>query len=103
MKSRSVVVLSIIFSMVFGLVGTVTAKQVELEFFLLKPEVESVMNEIISDFMTEYPDIKVTQTAVADAGTVLLTRIATYDMPDTADLPCGGQANTCLTMGFSLT
>ncbi|HHT72979.1 MAG TPA: extracellular solute-binding protein [Firmicutes bacterium] len=82
MKSRSVVVLSIIFSMVFGLVGTVTAKQVELEFFLLKPEVESVMNEIISDFMTEYPDIKVTQTAVADAGTVLLTRIATYDMPD---------------------
>jgi len=75
-------ILALVLLTVVALAGTVSAKQVELEFFLLKPEVETVMNEIISDFMAENPDIKITQTAVADAGTVLLTRIATYDMPD---------------------
>ena len=75
-------ILALVLLTVVALAGTVSAKQVELEFFLLKPEVETVMNEIIADFMAENPDIKITQTAVADAGTVLLTRIATYDMPD---------------------
>src|SRR5699024_9116342 len=57
-------------------------KQIQLEYFSLKPEVVTVMDEIISDFMDENPNIKVTQTSVADAGTVLLTRIATADVPD---------------------
>lgn len=57
-------------------------KQVELEYFSQKPECVTVMDEIIEDFMAENPNIKITQTSVADAGTVLLTRIATNDMPD---------------------
>lgn len=62
--------------------SNVQSKQVELEYFNLKPEVVTIMDEIIADFMNENPDIKITQTSVADAGTVLLTRIATNDMPD---------------------
>lgn len=57
-------------------------KQVELEFFSQKPECVTIMDEIIGDFMKENSNIKITQTSVADAGTVLLTRIATNDMPD---------------------
>ncbi len=55
---------------------------VELEFYSLKPETVSVMEEIIADFMALNPDIKITLTSVSDSGTVLLTRIATNEMPD---------------------
>ncbi len=55
---------------------------VELEFFQLKGEVVNVMDEIIAIFNTQNPNIKITQTSVADPGTVLLTRISTNDMPD---------------------
>lgn len=57
-------------------------KPVELEFYSLKPETVSIMEEIIADFMVENPGIHVTMTAVADPGTVLMTRIATNEMPD---------------------
>lgn len=57
-------------------------KPVELEFYSLKPETVSVMEEIIADFMVENPNINITMTAVADPGTVLMTRIATNEMPD---------------------
>lgn len=58
------------------------AAPVELEFFSLKPETVPVMEEIIADFTAENPDIKITLTSVADARTVLSTRIATNEMPD---------------------
>ena len=58
------------------------AAPVELEFFSLKPETVPVMEEIIAGFMAENPDIKVTLTSVADARTVLSTRIATNEIPD---------------------
>lgn len=63
--------------------GMPALAEVELEFYTLKPEVVTVMEEIIADFMAENPDIKVTLTSVADSGTVLLTRIASNEMPDT--------------------
>lgn len=56
---------------------------VEVEFYLLKPECETVMNELIDKFNAANPGIKVYQTAVADAGTVLQTRLSTDEMPDT--------------------
>lgn len=62
--------------------GSAFAAPVELEFFSLKPETVTVMEEIIADFMVENPDIKITLTSVADSGTVLLTRVASDEMPD---------------------
>ncbi|MDR2185379.1 MAG: extracellular solute-binding protein [Treponema sp.] len=58
------------------------AKAVKLEYFSLKPEVVGVMDTIIARFNRENPGIEVTQTSVADSGTVLLTRISTNAMPD---------------------
>lgn len=58
-----------------------SGKEVELEFYSLKPECVTVMDEIIADFNAANPGIKVFQTSVADSGTVLLTRISTNDMP----------------------
>ena len=71
--------LSMLFSL--GLV-TVAEEKVELEFYSLKPETVPVMEEIIADFMQGNPNIHITLTAVSDSRTVLLTRIATNEMPD---------------------
>lgn len=57
-------------------------RTVKLEYFSLKPEVVGVMDKIIARFNQENPGIEVTQTSVADAGTVILTRISTNAMPD---------------------
>lgn len=59
-----------------------SGEQVELEFFSQKPECVTVMDEIIADFMAENPNIKVVQTSVPDAGTVLTTRLATNEVPE---------------------
>ena len=53
-----------------------------IEFFSQKKEMKSTLEEIISDFEKENPDIKVKLTNVPDAGTVLKTRIASNDIPD---------------------
>lgn len=62
--------------------GADTKKTVTLECFSLKPETVSIMEEINADFMKENPGIEVVHTSVADARTVLMTRISTNDMPD---------------------
>lgn len=69
-------------SCAIGMAAVAEAPVVELEFFSHKPETVTVMEEIIADFMAENPDIKITLTSVADSGTVLLTRIASNEMPD---------------------
>jgi raffinose/stachyose/melibiose transport system substrate-binding protein len=58
------------------------ARTVKLEYYSLKSEVVGVMDRIITRFNQENPGIEVAQTSVADAGTVLLTRISTNAMPD---------------------
>jgi raffinose/stachyose/melibiose transport system substrate-binding protein len=58
------------------------AKTVKLEYYSLKPEVVGIMDKIIARFNQENPGIEVTQTSVADPGTVILTRISTNAMPD---------------------
>lgn len=74
-------VLVLITLMAFGGMAA-SASAAELEFFCTKGEVGTVMEEIIQDFMAENPGITVSLTAVADAETVLLTRVATSDVPD---------------------
>lgn len=59
-----------------------SGQEIELEFFALKPECVTVMDEIIAAFNEENPGIRVFQTAVADPNAVLLTRISSDDMPD---------------------
>lgn len=53
-----------------------------VEFFSQKKEMKDTLEEIITDFEKENPDIKVKLTNVPDAGTVLKTRIASGDIPD---------------------
>lgn len=55
---------------------------VEIEFLQQKREATETFDKLIADFMAENPDIKVTQNTVPDAGTVLMTRAASNEMPD---------------------
>ncbi len=83
MKRFKVLSLMLSLMLVILSMGTAVASPaVELEFYSLKPETVNVMEEIIADFMAENPGIKITLTSVSDAGTVLMTRIATNEMPD---------------------
>lgn len=54
----------------------------EIEFFSQKVEMKGTLDEIISDFEKQNPDIDVKLTSVSNAGTVLKTRIAGKDVPD---------------------
>ncbi|MEG2603811.1 MAG: extracellular solute-binding protein [Clostridia bacterium] len=78
---RKLVSLSLAVLMLLGSASAL-AETAELEFFCTKGEVVTVMEEIIKDFTAENPDVKISLTSVADAETVLLTRVATNDMPD---------------------
>ena len=83
MKGTKLLAVLLVMAMTLSLGAAALAeKPVELEFYSLKPETVSVMEEIMADFMAENPGIRVTMTAVADARTVLMTRIATNEMPD---------------------
>lgn len=83
MKGTKLLAVLLVMAMTLSLGAAALAeKPVELEFYSLKPETVSVMEEIIADFTAENPGIRVTMTAVADARTVLMTRIATNEMPD---------------------
>lgn len=87
MKHTKLVALSLCLMMLLGIGGFAAAEGVvEIEFFSHKPETVTVMEEIIADFMAENPDIKVTLTSVSDSATVLLTRIASNEMPDTLNV-----------------
>jgi len=59
-----------------------TTDVVEIEFFNQKSEIVDFINDLIVDFESENPGIKVTQTQVPDAKTVLNSRIASGDVPD---------------------
>ncbi|MBN2859044.1 MAG: extracellular solute-binding protein [Sphaerochaetaceae bacterium] len=57
--------------------GTVT-----IEFFQQKREVVDLFDELIADFEAKNPGIKVEQVHVADSGQVLMSRLASNDVPD---------------------
>lgn len=58
----------------------------EIEFFSQKPEMQQVLQEMITDFEEENPDIKVTFTNVPDPGTILKTRMANNEAPDVINI-----------------
>ena len=54
----------------------------KIEFFQQKKEAVKNFDAIIAKFNEEYPNIKVEQNCVPDAGKVLTTRMSTGDIPD---------------------
>ena len=66
--------------------GVGAIAEVTLEAFPQKPENTAVFAEIFQQFMEENPDIKVNITNVAEPQQVLITRVATNDMPDLVNL-----------------
>ena len=65
--------------------------EVELELFSTKTENADILQEMIDGFMEENPNIKITLTSEADAGTVLKTRLTKNDIPEL--IAMGGDSN----------
>lgn len=61
-----------------------SGEKIKLEYYSHKSETEAIraMDLIIEAYEKEHPNVEITQTSVPDAKTVLLTRIASNDMPD---------------------
>lgn len=86
MKKTMVVLLVICLFMVGGQVwssgdGDAGADVVTLEFFQQKREVVEIFDEIIARFEAENPGIKIEQNHIADSNQVLISRLATDDVP----------------------
>ncbi len=62
----------------------------ELNFFQFKGEALKDFNQIIADFESENPDIKVVQNQVADADTVIRTLLVKDRIPDVITLNANG-------------
>ena len=56
--------------------------KVEIEFLQQKREAVDTFDALIQEFQKQNPNITVTQNTVPDAGTVLMTRAASNEMPD---------------------
>lgn len=59
-----------------------TEEKVEIEFFQQKTEAVDTYNKIIEKFQAENPNITVLQNNIPDSRNVLLSRMASGDMPD---------------------
>ena len=57
-------------------------ESVEIEFFSRKSETVDLFNKIFTMYEAEHPGVKITQTQVPDAATVLYSRMASGDLPD---------------------
>ncbi|WP_049894983.1 ABC transporter substrate-binding protein [Paenibacillus antibioticophila] len=62
--------------------GAGKEEQVTIEIFNQKSEVKDYLNQIIQNFETENPNIKVNQVQVPDSRKVLYNRLASNDAPD---------------------
>lgn len=62
--------------------GAGNAGQVTIEIFNQKSEVKDYLNQIIQNFESENPNIKVKQVQVPDSRKVLYNRLASNDAPD---------------------
>lgn len=84
MKRILALVISLL--LVLSLSSALAEEKTTIEFFCVKEEVQSIFQEIINDFEAENPDIHVELTYASDGETVLLTRIASNEVPDTMSL-----------------
>jgi ABC-type glycerol-3-phosphate transport system substrate-binding protein len=64
-----------------------------VELFSQKKEDVEIYDTILSDFMAQYPDIKIVQTTTAD-GTTFLSRVATNDIRISAASICRPHTST---------
>ena len=64
--------------------ASASGEKIKLEYYSHKSETEAIkaMDLIIEAYEKQHPNVEITQTSVPDAKTVLLTRIASNDMPD---------------------
>ena len=58
------------------------AEKVTIEFFQMKDEGTDYYNDLIAEFEKQYPNIHVEYTNVPDAETVIMTRMASDQVPD---------------------
>ena len=86
MKRIIILILTLIIASIPFSSTTLAEQQAEIEFFCVKMEVIDVMNEIIAKFQEENPNIKVNLTYAAGGETVLITRVASGDVPDVMSL-----------------
>lgn len=61
---------------------TAEGEKTEVEFFNQKPEISKTLGTIIADFQKANPNITVKETVVADSDQVLVSRMASHDIPD---------------------
>jgi raffinose/stachyose/melibiose transport system substrate-binding protein len=66
--------------------GTSTSGKTHVELLNGKPENIKIMEQLVAKFNQENPDLDVVMTSVPDAKKVLLTRVATDDVPDIAGI-----------------
>lgn len=59
-----------------------SSEKISLEFYFQKSDVEQLMQDIVSKFEAENPDIDISLTVLPDSETALVSRIATNDYPD---------------------
>ena len=81
------VVMAVFMQLLFvgGLQKTALAQDkrvIELEFYQQKREVVEIFDTLVERFNAQNPDIHVTQTYVPESDKVLVTRIASNDIPD---------------------
>lgn len=62
--------------------GTDANGNTKIQFFQSKSESVDIVNQLIKEFESENPDIKVEQQAAPDSLTVLKSRITKNDIPD---------------------
>lgn len=65
-----------------GSASTGSGETVTLEFFQMKDEGTDYYAELIAAFEEQYPNIKIEYTNVPDAETVIMTRMASNQVPD---------------------
>lgn len=65
---------------------TTSGEQVTIELFPQKPENVELYKELFAQFMEENPDIVINGTFVPDSQKVIVTRVATNDVPDMVSL-----------------
>lgn len=80
---KKVLSIFLVLAMCLGLIGAAMAEeQATIEFFQMKDEGTDYYTQLIADFQAQYPNIKVEYTNVPDAETVLMTRMASDQVPD---------------------
>ena len=84
MKRILALVVSLLLVLSFS--SALAEEKMTIEFFCVKQEVQTIFQEIINDFEAENPDIHVELTYASDGETVLLTRVASNEVPDTMSL-----------------